>query len=323
MPVCSADDTLLRALEGLRAQTIPELEIVVVSNGSGNDTLELLRHQHDIVLLDHSHRCMAATLNDGLAAASGDYIAIMDANDVAHPDRMELQASFLDVYSEIGAVGCRVGLGGNREDQAERATFTDWINSMIEPDDIALTRFVASPFIHSSIMYRRDLFEKFGAYRDGPFPEDYELWLRWMANGVKFAKVDEELMTWNARPERQLRDDHRYRVDAFSEIKAEYLAMWLTENNPHHPNVVVWGTETATLERVALLEKHGVCITKHIDLELPSIKCEKEVIRHNDMLQPADCFIVPMVGNLGARENIRAFLQRRGFVEGKHCIFST
>lgn len=322
IPVYNSASTLPSALESLRAQSIPELEIIVVNDGSSNGTLDLLHRQHDIMLLDHSRRCIAATLNDGLTAASGDYIACMDACDVCHPDRMELQASYLDVYSDIGVVGCRVGFRGSREEHAGHAAYVDWINKLIEPDEISLNCFLECPFIHSSVMFRRELFEQFGAYRDGPFPEDHELWLRWMANGVKCAKVDEELILWNDHPERLLQENLRCRVDAFYPIKAEYLAMWLTKNNPWHPDVIVWGNDLATHERAAILEQQGIRITKYIDLRAYSPNSGKQVIHHNNIPEPDSCFVLPLIGQRGAREKIRAFLNRRGFVEGRHCIFS-
>ena len=322
MPVYNTEDTVLRALDSLRKQTIPALEIIVVNDGSTDSTMALLHHQPDIMLLDHSHRGIAPTLNDGLAAASGDYIARMDADDLCHPARMELQASYLDVYSEIGLVGSRVGFGGDRNKQAGYAAYVDWINTLITTESIALNRFVESPFAHPSVMFRRELFEKYGAYRDGPFPEDYELWLRWMANGVKTAKIDEELFTWNDPPERLSRTDPRYNINAFYKIKAEYLSMWLKKNNPHHPDVIVWGAGRTTWKRAAILAEYGLRITHYIDLKQRTLECGTQVITHNDLPSPDSCFIVPMVGNRGAREKIRAFLNERGFTEGTNCIFA-
>ncbi|MEN7973732.1 MAG: glycosyltransferase, partial [Verrucomicrobiota bacterium] len=85
MPVYNAESTVLQAVESLRAQTFQPLEIIVINDGSTDGTMELLHKQADIRLLDHSHRGIAATLNDGLAAAEGDYIARMDADDLCHP----------------------------------------------------------------------------------------------------------------------------------------------------------------------------------------------------------------------------------------------
>jgi glycosyltransferase involved in cell wall biosynthesis len=322
MPVYNAEATLLQTLESLRAQTCSSMEIIVINDGSTDGTLELLRQQDDIKLLDHSHRGIVPALNDGLTAAHGDYIARMDADDLCHPERIEQQVSYLDTFSDIGLVGCRVAFGGNAEKQAGYSTYVDWINSLIEPDDIALNRFVESPFAHPSVLFRRDLFENYGGYRDGPFPEDYELWLRWMGLGVKAGKIDQELVTWNDPPNRLSRTDERYSIDAFYQIKAQYLYQWLEKNNPHHPEVMIWGAGRVTRKRAAVLEQHGIRITHYIDLKSRTLESGIPVIHHNDIPDAESCFILPMVGNRGARGKIRTFLKERGFKEGKNCIFA-
>lgn len=322
MPVYNAEATVLHALESLRAQTYPSLEIIVVNDGSTDGTMDLLHHQPDITLLDHSHRGISAALNEGLSAATGDFIARMDADDLCHPERIKQQVMYLKECPDIGLVGSRVRFGGDREQQTGYATYVDWINGLITPEDIAINRFIESPFAHPSVMFRRELFESFGAYRDGPFPEDYELWLRWMANGVKAGKVDQELITWNDPPDRLSRTDTRYSTDAFYKTKAEYLSMWLKENNPHHPDIIVWGAGRITRKRAAVLEEYGLRITGYIDLKPRTLGNGIPVIHHDDIPNPDSCFILPMVGNRGARANIRAFLKKRGFIEGANCIFA-
>ncbi len=322
MPVYNAEDTVLQALDSLRTQTFRSFEIIVINDGSTDGTLDLLRQQPDIKLLDHSHRGIVPALNDGLAAANGKYIARMDADDICHPERIEQQASYLDAFSEIGIVGCQVGFGGDREKQAGYAAYVDWINSLIKPEEIALNRFVESPFAHPSVMFRRDLFEQFGGYRDGPFPEDYELWLRWMARGVKAGKVDKELVIWNDPPDRLSRTDERYSIDAFYETKANYLFQWLEKNNPHHPNVIIWGGGRVTRKRAAILERYGLHITHYVDLKPRTLNCGTPVIHHDDIPDANSCFVLPMVGSRGARTEIKQALMGRGFTEGKDCIFA-
>ena len=322
MPVYNAESTVSHALESLRAQSFRAMEIIVVNDGSTDSTLEILRSQPGIKLLDHLHRGIAPALNDGLAAASGDYIARMDADDLCHPERIEKQASFLDAFPEIGIVGCRVGFGGDREKQAGYSAHVDWINSLIEPEEIALNRFIESPFAHPSILFRRGLSEQFGAYRDGPFPEDYELWLRWMANGVKAGKVDEELVVWNDPPNRLSRTDPRYSIDAFYETKAQYLCQWLEKYNPHHPDIIVWGAGRVTRKRAAILEQYGIRITQYVDIKSRRLNCGTPVIMPDALPDPDTCFVLPMVGKRGAREQIRAVLKARGFTEGANCIFA-
>lgn len=67
---------------------------------------------------------------------------------------------------------------------------------------VALRRFVESPVAHPSVMFRRDLLAQHGGYAAGDFAEDYELWLRWMDAGVRFGKVNAELLVWNDPPAR-------------------------------------------------------------------------------------------------------------------------
>jgi glycosyltransferase involved in cell wall biosynthesis len=322
MPVYNAEGTLLRALDSLRAQSVQPLEIIVINDGATDGTRALLQQQDDIKFLDHSHRGIAPALNDGLAAVKGDYIARMDADDLSYPNRLELQASFLDTYPDIGVVSCRVAFGGDRETQAGYAAHVDWINSLIEPDEIALNRFVESPLAHPSVMFRRELFEQFGAYRDGPFPEDYELWLRWMALGVKVGKVDEELIRWDDPPDRLSRTDPRYSVASFYETKAGYLFQWLEKNNPHHPNIIVWGAGRVTRKRVAILEKFGLNVTHYVDIKPRQLNCQTPVLQPTDIPDPDTCFILSMVGKRGAREDIRTVLHEQGFKEGQNCIFA-
>jgi glycosyltransferase involved in cell wall biosynthesis len=322
MPVYNAEATVLHALESLKAQTRHPLEIIVVNDGSTDGTMDILHHQRDIVVLDHSHRGISATLNEGLSAASGDYIARMDADDLCHPQRIEKQVRYLDKFPEVGIVGSRVRFGGDREQQAGYAVYVDWINGLVDPETISLNRFVESPLAHPSVMFRRELFEKYGAYREGPFPEDYELWLRWMANGVQCGKVDDELLTWNDPPNRLSRIDSRYSVNAFYQIKAEYLSFWLKENNPRHPNLIIWGAGRTTRRRAEILAQYGIRITHYIDLKERALDCGTPVIHHDNIPEPDTCFILPMVGNRGAREKIRKHLKTRGFTEGTNCIFA-
>lgn len=322
MPVYNAQATVLRAVESLCAQRIDGMEIVVVDDGSTDGTLDLLRRLQGIQLLKRPHRGIVATLNDGLEAAQGEYIARMDADDDAHPDRIKKQCSYLDRHPEIGLVGCRVGFGGDRTHQAGYAAYVDWINGLIDPDTIAVSRFIESPFAHPSVMFRRELVSKYGGYRDGPFPEDYELWLRWMDAGVQVAKIDEELLTWNDPPDRLSRTDPRYQVDAFYGTKSRYLMRWLEQHNPHHPDIIIWGAGRVTRKRVKILQQHGVHITQYIDIKQRVLNDGIPVISPECIPSPENGFILSMVANRGARELIRTHLDARGYIEGVNFIFA-
>ena len=143
-----------------------------------------------------------------------------------------------------------------------------------------------------------------------------------MTNGVQTAKVGEELLTWSDPPDRLSRTDERYSIDAFYKTKAKYLFQWLEQHNPHHPNVIVWGAGRVTRKRAETLTHHGSRITHYVDIKWRQLNCGTPVILPDEIPDPATCFVLPMVGKRGAREQIRAVLKQRGFTEGANCIFA-
>ncbi len=228
LPVFNGATTVGRAIATIRAQTFLDWELVVIDDGSADETEQavLAAAQGDprVRLLTPSHAGLVAALNLGVAQTSGEFIARMDADDECHPERLAEQVAFLARWPETGLVGSLVDFGGDRIANAGYALHVDWINSLVEPAEIAANRFVESPFAHPSVMFRRTLVAKFGGYRSGEFPEDYELWLRWLDAGVRMAKVPRVLLRWNDPPTRLSRTDPRYSPENFFRMKAEWIA---------------------------------------------------------------------------------------------------
>lgn len=325
MPVYNGAATVMAAVDSVLRQSEEGFELVVVDDGSTDDTVALLESVPDrrVRVLTGPHRGIVAALNRGLTAARGDLVARMDADDVSLPLRLALQREFLDLHPEVGLVSSLVEFGGNPEEQLGYAMHVDWVNTVRSREDIRLGRFVESPFAHPSVTFRRGLVARHGGYRDGPFPEDYELWLRWLEAGVEMAKIPEVLLRWNDLPERLSRTHARYDVQAFYEVKAPYLAHWLARHNPRHPEVVVWGASRTARARAELLTPHGVRIIGYIDVDplktgspvhgRPRYHCDS-------MPGPEEIFVVSFVGKRGARDDISRLLDERGFRRGVHYL---
>ena len=168
-------------------------------------------------------------------------------------------------------------------------------------------------------MFRKQLVGKHGGYKNGDFPEDYELWLRWLEAGVKMEKVPENLFYWSDRAGRLSRTDNRYSFWAFYRIKTEYLARWLASNNPHHPDVVIWGAGRTTRKRVELLQELGIRVTLYTDINpnrMGTVIHGIPVSMPDGLPPPDKCFVLSYVGSTGARELIAAELSNQGFIPG-------
>jgi hypothetical protein len=168
-------------------------------------------------------------------------------------------------------------------------------------------------------MFRHDLVDRHDGYRDGPFPEDYELWLRWLGAGVEMGKVPQRILIWNDSPARLSRTDPRYDAEAFFEVKAGYLARAVKPLLKGR-QLWVWGAGRPTRKRAESLTQHGLEIHGYVDID-PE-KCGKvlrgrQVADPGQMPGPREAMVLGYVTKRGARELIREALKDRGFTEGK------
>jgi glycosyltransferase involved in cell wall biosynthesis len=326
LPAYNAEATLEQAVGSVLNQHEGDFELVLVDDGSTDRTAEAARALADrdrrLRLELQPHRGIVAALNHGLSRSRGELIARMDADDVSYPDRLGAQRRYLCGHPEAGLVACRVDFGGEGDRDRGYARHVAWTNTLTTHDQIALNRFVESPVAHPSVMFRRALLA-FGGYREGPFPEDYELWLRWLELGVRMAKLPDTLLRWNDPPERLSRSDPRCSIEAFYACKTGYLARWLAAHNPHHPEVTVWGAGRTSRKRAALLGAHGIRIVAFLDIDPAKVGQTIEgrpVLAPEALGLPDEQFVLPYVGSWNARETIEAWLQKQGFVAGRHYI---
>ena len=329
LPVFNGAATIGRAVASVLRQTFEDWELIVVDDGSTDGTAALLHHlaksEPRLRVLTIAHAGIVAALNTGLAAARAPFIARLDADDEAHPERLAEQVALLRARPEIGLAGCLVEFGGDRAAQAGYALHVDWINNLVTPEEISLNRFVESPFAHPSVLFRRALAESHGGYREGDFPEDYELWLRWLEVGVSMAKVPRVLLKWNDPPRRLSRVDPRYAAGAFHRCKAGFLARWLARHVAPSRRILVWGAGRPTRMRAEHLTAHGVRIAGYIDIDPRKIGGrlgKRAVIAPQDLPRAEECFVLGYVGKRGARELVRAELRQRGFREGRDFLMA-
>lgn len=328
LPAFNAVNTVARAVESIRAQTLGDWELLVVDDGSADGTRAVLdefaRRDARVRVIGRPHEGLVAALTAGLGMVRGEFVARMDADDVSHPERLAAQIEFLRARPGLGLTSCLVEFGGDRAASAGYALHVDWINSLVSADDIALNRFVESPFAHPSVMFRRELIARLGGYRAGGFPEDYELWLRWLDAGVRMEKLPRTLLTWNDPPTRLSRRDARYAPEAFFRMKAEWVAR-AVERVRSGRDVFVWGAGRPTRKRAGHLERHGVRIAGYIDVDARKATraiggTGAPVIAPADLPSPRERIVLGYVSSRGARDLIRGELESRGYVNGRDFL---
>ena len=176
MPTWNAERTLAGAMESILTQTLADFEVVVVEDGSTDETPLILRNYRDRrvrVIQNEKNLGLTRSLELGLESARGRYIARMNAEDVSSPMRLERQLARLQADPQLGLVTCsatRIDARGAKV--GERRTPT-------EGPSIQRRLRVENCIVHGAVMLRRDTLEALGGYDTTlEHAQDYDLWLR-------------------------------------------------------------------------------------------------------------------------------------------------
>ena len=106
IPTYNSGQYLPEALESVLAQTVPPLEIIVVDDGSTDDTADRLHPYLNLITYKfQTNSGVSAARNAGLQLAKGDYVAFLDADDVWHPRKLEFQMGILTSHPDLGLLG--------------------------------------------------------------------------------------------------------------------------------------------------------------------------------------------------------------------------
>lgn len=188
MATFNCEDTIREAVDSIVAQTYTNWELVICDDGSTDRTYEILDDlltklgpERSVLLRNDENRRLAYSLNRCLRAASGEFMARMDGDDLSQPDRLQTQVRYLLDHPEIDLVGTtmrRFNADGPGEVIYPAAE---------APDKWTLGRSTKSPFFHATILARREVFEKVGNYTVSWRTErgqDLDLWFKFFAAGL-------------------------------------------------------------------------------------------------------------------------------------------
>ena len=238
MTAYNARPYVATAVDSVLAQTFSDFEIVFVEDASDDGTSAVLDRYDDdrLRIIDNDRRQgFAASLNRGLAECSGEFVARMDADDRAHPDRLERQLSILDDRPGIDLLG---GHARVVDCDGRPIGYYDYPETDLE---IRWTALFKCPFGHPTVMFRRDLLDALDQWYDESFPiaEDYELWTR-MIRHTRAANLPDPLI------------DYRRHEDSISDRYSDQLGEYHMRTVRHAisdflPGVSITESEVAQL----------------------------------------------------------------------------
>jgi glycosyltransferase involved in cell wall biosynthesis len=318
LPYRDAEATVHVALGSVLEESRVRLEVLAVDDGSTDAGAAIVedwaRRDPRVRHIRGTGDGIASALNLAARHAQADVLARMDADDISLPGRLERQLRLLGTDPLLGAVGAQVepfadGAVGNG-----LLRYVRWQNALVTPEDHERDLFVESPLCHPSVAMRREAFEAVGGYREGPFPEDYDLWLRLHCGGWRLAKVPEVLLRWRHHPQRATFRDTRYLPERFRTLKAEHLASRLRDDA--RP-LTIWGAGPTGKRMARAIEPHGVRAHRFVDIDPRKVGGTARgapVVSPMDLRAGAELVVVA-VGAAGARAEIRAHLGSLGFTD--------
>jgi hypothetical protein len=180
-------------VESILGQTLSSLELIVIDDGSADSSAAIAetfaRGDDRVRVLRRAHEGLSAALNAGIAAARGEYIARMDADDISVPERLDKQVAYLDAHPACVAAGAWIEVVDEAGLHLGLKTFVE----THEEISAALYRGV-SPIAHPTIVVRREVLRAAAGYDARRYPsEDLDLWFR-LAERGELANLGEALL---------------------------------------------------------------------------------------------------------------------------------
>jgi len=200
MPVFNGERYLAEAIDSVLAQTFNDFELLILDDGSTDGSRAIAKACPDPrirLVCNDGNRGLIYSLNRGIALATGEYIARMDADDICLPERLEKQVALLDADPELAAVGTPVifiDCAGNK--------CGVWDDDRLTPDWPEIRRRLprANCLAHPGMTVRRSIMIDYGYDPDQKGAEDYDLWLRMAADNLRITKTTEPLLLYRRNP---------------------------------------------------------------------------------------------------------------------------
>lgn len=318
LPFRDAADTLCAALRSVARQSLADFECMLVDDGSADGSRALATA---VAAQDPRFRVvttggagLVAALQHGLTHCRAPLLARMDADDLMHSDRLRLQREALHADPTLTGAGTHVRMFPAAATGEGMRAYERWLGSIHDDRHVAREALVECPLAHPTWMVRTEAVRALG-YREGNWPEDYELLLRSLARGDRWSVVPRRLHAWRRGPASLSQRDPRYAIARFTDCKAAHLAHTFLRGAQGY---TLWGHGGTGRALRAALERHGLRPTHIVELHPGRIgqRIHGAQVVHVDALGaiPRGRLVVSVAGAAN-RALIRARLDALGWRE--------
>jgi glycosyltransferase involved in cell wall biosynthesis len=213
-------DYITKSIDSILNQTYGNIEVLVMDDSNKPHAIDAVNkyqgHPKVRILRTGNKRGLTIALNDGLAAATGVFVARADADDIQHPQRIEKQVAFLNQHPDYMLVGTSVIYIDEQGNQLKQKLYPETHNQ------IARAMHLHNPISHPTVLARRQLFTSLGFYDvQLQRAEDYDLWFRAKQKGYLLHNLQEPLVQYRVS-NIQKRDDLNWKTNL--QIKRKYFS---------------------------------------------------------------------------------------------------
>lgn len=232
MPIYNSELFLQKALQSILNQTYTNLQIICLNDGSTDGSIKILESFQDkrIQIINQPiNTGLIKNLNEGLQLAQGEFIARMDADDIATIDRIEKQVHFLQNNQNVFAVASTIQCINEKEEKIKN---WDLDRNTITPSRIKKAMFSESCIAHPTVMFRKEI-KSFSYPINQKHCEDYALWLDILSSGKMIGKINEPLLLYRVHSN-SVTETHLRKVNPFFKLfhcKRRFLQKKITELN--------------------------------------------------------------------------------------------
>lgn len=255
IPCYNAEKYIKESVYSIINQTYNKLEIICVDDCSTDNTLKILKEiarkdQRVIILQNPENLKISKTLNRGIEHSSGEYIARMDADDIALPVRIEKQIEFLEANPQIGLCGAcceKIDATGKH---------IGYMRYPLKHEELKSALLFTSVFIHPTVVFRKKIFNELGGYEDLMPVEDFEYWIR-IVQHFQVANLTDVLLKYRWHGDNVTVNQNIMRIEQLSKVLSLHQDFFINQNTFQKYNLrfmlAAWG-QKSDMDTIALIK---------------------------------------------------------------------